>query len=98
MHLYDGNLGKTFSLLIRVKLAGGVKDAYTNKTVVIVTMIIVIMIVTMIALTDPTPERAFQGKWKQIETNIVNRSVLKYLTGTVKIVKMNDYRLFIHDK
>lgn len=29
VHLYDGNLGKTFSLLIRVKLAGGVKDAYT---------------------------------------------------------------------
>lgn len=69
----------------------------TNKTVVIVTMIIV-MIVIMIALTDPTPERAFQGKWKKIETNIVNRSVLEYLTGTVKIVKMNDYRLFIHDK
>ena len=98
MHLYDGNLGKTFSLLIRIKLAGGVTDAYTNKTVVIVTMIIVIMIVIMIALTDPTPERAFQGKWKKIETNIVNRSVLEYLTGTVKIVKMNDYRLFIRDK
>lgn len=68
-----------------------------KKTVVIMTMI-VIMIVIMIALTDPTPDRAFQGKWKQIETNIVNRSVLEYLTGTVKIVKMNDYRLFIHDK
>ena len=52
----------------------------------------------MIALTDPTPERAFQGKWKQIEKNIANRSVLEYLTGTVKIEKMNDYRLFIHDK
>lgn len=62
------------------------------------TMIIVIMIVIMIALTDPTPDRAFQGKWKQIETIIVNCSVLEYLTGTVKIVKMNDYRLFIHDK
>ena len=49
MHLYDGNLGKTFSLLIRIKLAGGVTDAYTNKTVVIVTMIIVIMIVIIIA-------------------------------------------------
>lgn len=68
-----------------------------KKTVVIMTMI-VIMIVIMIALTDPTSDRAFQGKWKQIETNIVNRSVLEYLTGTVKIVKMNDYRLFIHDK
>ena len=43
------------------------------------TMIIVIMIVIMIALTDPTPDRAFQGKWKQIEANIVNRSVLEYL-------------------
>lgn len=31
VHLYDGNLGKTFSLLIRVKLAGGVKDVYTQK-------------------------------------------------------------------
>lgn len=69
VHLYDGNLGKTFSLLIRIKLAGGVTDAYTNKTVVIVTMIIVIMIVIIIALTDPTPIGLFKAngnKLKQI--------------------------------
>ena len=67
MHLYDGNLGKTFSLLIRIKLAGGVTDAYTNKTVVIVTMIIVIMIVIIIALSDLTPIGLFKANGNKLK-------------------------------